>query len=100
MSPRIAPYLCSLPPFLHVLVDAALPIRAERPVGADAANGLADDLVVQRRARAVAFVAHGAIRVDAEARRLPRRVDVRAEEEEFLSLAASMFAPRKRNSQP
>ena len=88
---KIAPYIRLPPSFLHILVDAALPIGAERPGGADAAHRLADDLVVQRRASHVALVVHRAVRANAEARRLLCRVDVCAEEQKFP--AVSLLLP-------
>lgn len=91
MSPKIAPYILSSPTSLHVLVDTALPVSTERSGGADTARSLADDLVIQRRARLVALVVHRAVRTDAEACRLLGRVDVRAEEQEFP--AVSLFLP-------
>ena len=88
---KIAPYIRLPPPFLYVLVDAALPVGAERPGGADAAHRLADDLVIQRRASLVALVVHRAVSTDAEACRLLCRVDVCAEEQEFP--AVSLLLP-------
>lgn len=91
MSPKIAPYILSSPTSLHVFVDAALPVGAKRPGGADTAHRLADDLVIQRRANLVALVVHRAVRADAEACRLLDCVDVCAEEQEFP--AVSLLLP-------
>ena len=83
MSPKIAPYILSSPTSLHVFVDTALPVSTERSGGADAAHGLADDLVIQRRAHLVALVVHRTVSTNAEASRFFRRVNVRAQEEEL-----------------
>ena len=83
MSPKIAPYIRLPPSFLHVLVDAAFPVGAERLGRSNAAHGGADDLIVQRRARLVALVVHRAVRTDAETCRLLGRVDVCAEEQKL-----------------
>ena len=75
-------YLSSSP-LLHIFVDAALPVGAEGAGGADAAHGLADDLVVQGRTGLVALVVHRTVSADAEAGRLLCRVDIGTQEEEL-----------------
>ena len=50
---------------------------------ADAAHGIADDLIVQRRACPVAPIVYRPVGPDTEARRLPCCVDVRAEEQKL-----------------
>ena len=91
MSPKIAPYILSSPTSLHVFVDTALPVSTERSGGADAAHGLADDLVIECCARLVALVVHRAVRTDAETCRLLGRVDVCAEEQKLP--AVSLLLP-------
>ena len=78
----------SLFPALVVLVDAALPIASQRLAAAHSANGLAEHLVIERGAFAVAVVVHGTVGVDAKVTGSLHRVDVRAEEQEFPAVAA------------
>ena len=68
---------------LHVLIDSALPVGTERPIGADATDRLADDTVVQQGASFVALVIDCAVCIDAEARSFLRRVDVCTEEQKL-----------------
>ncbi len=68
-------------PLPAIRLDPSLPVRRQRLAGADAAHGIADDLIVQRRACPVAPIVYRPVGPDTEARRLPCCVDVRAEEQ-------------------
>ena len=68
---------------LVILVDAGAPVLLDLAAPADAADHIAQHLVVQGGAGFVAAVVGGAVRGDAEAPGLRRGVDVGAQEEEF-----------------
>lgn len=86
MSPETVRTYLSSSPLLHILVDTALPVGAEGPCGADAAHGIADNLVVQRRTGLIALVTHRTVSANAEVSRFLRRVDIGTQEEKLLAV--------------